>query len=46
MSLTPIYDDVMRELDGIMAASKAKQAEDAVNAEKAAEQKLDDPLAS
>ncbi|PRY30943.1 hypothetical protein [Umezawaea tangerina] len=49
MSLTPIYDDVMRELDGIMAASKAKQAQvaaDTANAEKAAEQKLDDPLAS
>lgn len=44
MSLTPIYDDLMRELDGIMAASKAKSP--AENDEKAAEQELDGPIAS
>ncbi len=44
MSLTPIYDDVMRELDGIMEASRAKRA--AEKDEKAAEQKLDGPIAS
>jgi hypothetical protein len=44
MSLTPIYDDLMRELDGIMAASRAKRA--AEEDEKAAEQKLDGPIAS
>ena len=44
MSLTPIYDDLMRELDGIMEASRAKRA--AENGEKAAEQELDGPIAS
>jgi hypothetical protein len=44
MSLTPIYDDLMRELDGIMEASAAKQA--AESSEKAAEQELDGPIAS
>jgi hypothetical protein len=42
MSLTPIYDDLMRELDGIMEASKAKEAE---SDEKAVEQKLDGQIA-
>jgi hypothetical protein len=44
MSFTPIYDDVMRELEGIMEASKAKRA--AEKDEKAAERKLDGPIAS
>jgi hypothetical protein len=43
MSFTPIYDDVMRELDGIMAASEAKRA--AEKDEKAAEQSLDGQIA-
>jgi hypothetical protein len=44
MSFTPIYDDLMRELDGIMEASRVRQA--AENDEKAAEQELDGPIAN
>jgi hypothetical protein len=43
MSLTPIYDDLMRELEGIMDASKSKQPASPKNAKRAAEQELDDP---
>jgi hypothetical protein len=43
MSLTPIYDDLMRELEGIMDASKSKEPVGPKNAERAAEQELDDP---